>query len=210
MRRLGARRLAIELNRGRILADDHTSGLSSALDAAIDAAGPMRLPLADVETLDLFTDADAAARDPREAARQALEAGRRAGRPRGSSNKRTAKWRDYLTSRYAHPLEVLASTISRTPAELAAELGCTRLEAFQLQQRAAAELAPYMESKMPTLAHVAMDSGLTILMPGVNAPIGATMADLERLAELDPDMVDLDVIEHVLALAAPGAKVDLA
>lgn len=191
------------------MADDHTSGLASAVAAAVDAAGPARLPLADVETLDLFTDPARAATDPREAARQALEAGRRSGRPRGSSNKRTAKWRDYLTSRYAHPLEVLASTISRTPAELAAELGCTRLEAFQLQQRAAAELAPYMESKMPTLAHVAMDSGLTILMPGVNAPIGATMADLETLAELDLETVDLDVIEHVPAIAvAAGAKVD--
>lgn len=190
------------------MADDHTSGLASAVAAAVDAAGPARLPLADVETLDLFTDPARAAADPREAARQALEAGRRSGRPRGSSNKRTAKWRDYLTSRYAHPLEVLASTISRTPAELAAELGCTRLEAFQLQQRAAAELAPYMESKMPTLAHVAMDSGLTILMPGVNAPIGATMADLETLATLDLDEVDLDVIEHVPAIAAAGAKVE--
>ena len=69
----------------------------------------------------------------REAARQALEVSRGRGRPRGSSNKRTAKWRDYLAGRYAHLLEVLAQTISRTPAELA-ESGGIYAQLLRLQK----------------------------------------------------------------------------
>ncbi len=179
------------------MADDLTSGLASAVEAAVADQGA-RLPLTPAEDLDLFTDLEASRRSPVQAARDAIDEARARGRPRGSPNRRTLKWRDYLASRYAHPLEVLAQTITRTPAELAAELGCSTFEAFTLQQRAAAELAPYMESKMPVLAHVALDSGVTLLMPGLNAPLGASLADLEAMA-IDPTALDFEV------LPSPGA-----
>jgi len=185
------------------MADDSTSGLSTAL-ASVGGTGGARLPLLDTEELDLFHDPAAIARDAKGAAVAALAGARGRGRPRGSSNKRTAKWRDYLAARYAHPLEVLAQFISRTPAELAAELSCSLYEAGVLIKSSAAELAPYMESKMPTLAHVSTDSGVTILMPGLNAPTGATMAELEAMAIDDVSELDLDVLDaHVPA----GAKV---
>lgn len=196
MVRVGGDRRGDQLNMGVIMADDPTDGLGAAVAGAIAAAGSARLPLVDVEELDLFQARGGVS--AKADAGLALDEIRRRGRPRGSSNKRTAKWRDYLLSRYAHPLEVMAQTITRAPAELAAELGCTVLEAFQVQQRAAAELAPYLESKMPTLAHVALDSGVTVLMPGFNAPHGSTMAELEAMVD-DFDGITLDVMD--------GAKV---
>jgi hypothetical protein len=76
----------------------------------------------------------------------AIEA-RRRGRPPGSVNRATAEWRDWLLRRYRSPLEALAETYSRPVDVLAAELRCTLLEAMQLQQRAAIELAPYLHGK---------------------------------------------------------------
>ena len=73
----------------------------------------------------------------------------KAGRPAGSVARLTAAWRDLVLSRYRSPLIVMAEAYSRPVEELAKTLGCTRLEAFQLQQKAAAELAPYVHSKMP-------------------------------------------------------------
>lgn len=73
----------------------------------------------------------------------------KAGRPAGSVARHTAEWRRLMLERYRSPLIVMAEAYSRPVAELAAELGCTRREAFEIQQRAAAELAPYVHSKMP-------------------------------------------------------------
>ncbi len=54
---------------------------------------------------------------------------------------------------------------------LAAELGCTRLEALQLQQRAAAELMPYFEGKMPVTIDMTARSDVHLVVPGLNAPL---------------------------------------
>lgn len=71
------------------------------------------------------------------------------GRPAGSVARKTAEWAAFLLSRYRSPLVVMAETYSRPTRDLAEELGCTPLEAFELQQRAAAELAPYVHAKQP-------------------------------------------------------------
>jgi len=75
---------------------------------------------------------------------------KRAGRPSGAMNRKTKALADYLTGLgYTDPAIVLAETYSRPVDELADALGCDKLEAFQLQQRAAAELMPYLHGKMP-------------------------------------------------------------
>jgi hypothetical protein len=151
-------------------------GLSSAAALAIGAAGPMVepdevqlfMPLADAGAIEAARDG-VAGRDPH----RAIEQVRRAGRPKGATNKRTGVWRDYLLSRYAHPLEVLAQTYSRPVEALAAELGCSRKEAFDSQIRAAAELAPYIESKMPVAVAVDARGVIQLVINGSEAAAGA-------------------------------------
>lgn len=74
---------------------------------------------------------------------------RQGGRPPGVKNRRTAEFADYVLSRYRSPIVALAETYSRPVADLAKELGCTRAEAFELQLRAAKEVAPYLHAKQP-------------------------------------------------------------
>jgi hypothetical protein len=53
-----------------------------------------------------------------------------------------------------HPALALARAYS-TPVELlAAQLDCSKLEAFQCQMRAAAEVLPYVEGKQPVQVDV--------------------------------------------------------
>lgn len=71
------------------------------------------------------------------------------GRPPGARNKRTLEWAEYLLTRYASPLEVLAQMAVARVDELAASLGCTKLEAFQEKRQAAIALVPYVHQKQP-------------------------------------------------------------
>lgn len=99
------------------------------------------------------------------------------GRPKGAPNKRTAAMVAYLTSRYAHPLEVLAQVISRPVADLAKEIGATRADAFAFQIQAAKELAPYVSQKLPTLVDFKGD-----LNVNEGASRGEILAEIARLA----------------------------
>lgn len=139
------------------------AGAAGALARDVEAAGPL-MPLADAEQLALAIE-DGADRV------QAVAEARKAGRPRGAMNRRNAEFRRWYLTKYAHPLEVLGSTISRPVEALAAELGCTKLEAFQLQQRAAVELAPYVEGKMPVTVDLTARSDVHLVVPGLNAPL---------------------------------------
>jgi hypothetical protein len=84
--------------------------------------------------------------DPRHA--EQLERTRRPGRPPGAVNKSTAAFRDYLLARGVNPLEQLMRWSLHTPESLAAELGCTTLEAFRELRVLLCELAPYFASKV--------------------------------------------------------------
>ena len=84
------------------------------------------------------------------------------GRPKGASNKSTEKWRRYITERYGHPLEVLASLYAQPLEQLAERLGCSRLEAWQEQRHAASALLPYMAQRMPL--ELVTDGDLPMLM----------------------------------------------
>lgn len=147
---------------------DGGAGLASALASAVEEAGPMMF--ADAEQVEM-----ALGDGPRDRhhIRLAIEAVQRrgVGRPKGATNRRTGKMRDYLAARYRHPLETLASIQASQPAFLAAELGCSPLEAAQLIKSAAAELAPYMESKMPVAVTGNLDGHMTLIMSNGPQPI---------------------------------------
>lgn len=153
-------------------------GFAAGVAQAIEAAGPL-LPLRDAEQLDMLQD-----KHGRVVSGRVGEAGRARGRPPGAGNKRTADVRDYLLSRYAHPLEVLAQMISRPIDALAAELQCKPIEAAALVKSAAAELAPYMESKLPVLIDARTRRDVVLIMPGVNAP-GVTIEQVGEMVERD-------------------------
>lgn len=157
---------------------------------AIADAGPL-LPLRDEHQLDLLNQ---------EAGGKAMSAShvslapRGRGRRPGSRNKATREVRSYLLSQYAHPLEVLAQIYSRPVDMLAAELGCTKAEAMQMQIRAAAEVGPYVEGKMPHQVQLDVNGDFNLLIPGVNiAPEDARqMADGTFVLSGDDEIIEGD------------------
>lgn len=87
-----------------------------------------------------------------------------AGRPKGRRNRSTEEWRKLILAKHSSPLEFLAAMWSRTPKELAEELGLyervqvgpslweDRLatgEAFKRQVEAATAALPYLHQKQP-------------------------------------------------------------
>lgn len=132
------------------------------VEAALAISGAA-LPLREAAQLDLLP----ADRRPTRDQVERLPRGR--GRPAGSANKRTAAWRDYLLGRYAHPLETLAQIQSQPVDKLAAELGCKPVEALAVIARAASELAPYLEGKMPVAVDMTVRPGGMLVIEGLNA-----------------------------------------
>lgn len=78
----------------------------------------------------------------------------RRGRPKGALNKQTLEWAEFLDRQFRHPLVTLAAIQSSGIDELAARLGCTKLEALQEIRIAAAMLLPYRAKKMPIAVNV--------------------------------------------------------
>ena len=78
------------------------------------------------------------------------------GRPKGSINKRSADFRDYILRRYGDPLTGIADLAFRPIADIAAELGCDKLEAAKLWLACRETLLPYVVAKLP--AEVAIKS----------------------------------------------------
>lgn len=173
-------------------------GTAQGIRGAVEEAGPM-LPLRDAEQLDLLRADDGSVR--REMVHRA-ERGR--GRPAGSRNRRTLEVRAYLLSRYAHPLEVLAQIYSRPTDVLAAELSCTRLEAMTLQKSAAAELAPFVEGKMPVAVDLNVRGDFTLAIEGLNATT-AEVAELRKLSFHDGAIIDAEFEEDQPLSADDGS-----
>lgn len=119
-----------------------------AATAPLDGA-ELRAPTGDPgpqgELLDL--DGPEGAEGPVTALREVRARGR--GRPPGSPNRRTEDLRRFILARFKHPVVALAEIYSLPATELAAALDCKPLDALTLQIRAAAEAAPYVDSKMP-------------------------------------------------------------
>jgi hypothetical protein len=125
------------------------SGVEAVVDQAVKSAepAPAAAQLA-LPGLPLAAQGEAA-RDPAAGG----EPGK-SGRPKGALNRRTEEFVEYILSRYRSPLVGLAETYSRSVADLASELGCTKLEAFQLQQAAMVNLAPYLHQKLPQAVQI--------------------------------------------------------
>jgi hypothetical protein len=137
---------------------DHPSPVAGELQEARDTC-----VLGDPEQLELIRDL-VPNRDAATAVAIAERRGR--GRPRGSLNRRNAKFRDQLLALAPHPALALARAYSTPVETLAAELGCSKLEAAQLGIRAAAELLPYVEGKQPTQVELKHHNDVVLIMPG--------------------------------------------
>ena len=147
---------------------------------------PAQLPLLPVSESEAVDGADGT--DPAEGQ------GRRGpGRPAGSRNRRTQDWVDYILAKYPSPLEALASCYARSVDVLMAELKCSRLDAYKIQQAAAANLAPYIHQKQPMAMQIEGKGMVQLIIQGVD--------DDADLAGLDDESV---VIEGTIAQADEG------
>jgi hypothetical protein len=139
--------------------------------------------LADPEQLDLLAEEAGSA----SAATVELEKRTGPGRRPGSLNRRNAKFREQLLGLYPHPAEALARAYSTPVHQLAAQLGCSKLEAAQIGIRAAAELLPYIEGKAPISVDVRRRNDVVLIMPGAGvgdeqlAAINAGLAEAEEI-----------------------------
>lgn len=152
---------------------DHPSPVAAELSEARDLCA-----LPDPLQLDLLRD-EVPGRDPGTAVAIAERRGR--GRPPGALGKHNQKFREQLLGMCGgqHPALVLARTTTTPVEQLAAVLQCSRAEAFGFQQRAAAELMPYLEKKMPTDVAIHRHNDVVLIMPA-----GAVSAEqLERIAD---------------------------
>lgn len=151
---------------------DHPSPLSDELDDERDLA-----LLADPEQLELMRD-QVPGRDARTAIVAAEARGR--GRPAGSRNRRNAKFREQILALGPHPAIALQRAYSTPVETLAAQLGCTKLEAATLGIRAAVELLPYIEGKQPVTVDLREKHDVVLIMagtPGVGAEQLEAIAD---------------------------------
>lgn len=175
------------------MSDDRKEGLAAAVEAILaktpeTQAGALRVLRAEQLAL-IPSAAELALHEDPESAERAGP-----GRPPGSRNRRTDEWVRFISARYRDPRLFLAEAFNRPAAELAAELGCDRLEAFKLQLVAAKELAPFMAQKQPIAVQVQQNGEvrLTLVAPE-RRPIpqpgdGAKVinARVERVTPEDP------------------------
>lgn len=161
---------------------DHPGPLQGEI---IEARDLVLLP--DPEQLDLIRDL-VPHRDAGTAARVAERRGR--GRPPGALNKRNAKFRDQVLALGPHPALALQRAYSMPVEQLAAVLECSKLEAFQVGIRAAAELLPYIEGKQPVTIDLREQHDVVLIMagaPGVGGEQLDAIADQVNAAGGDMD-----------------------
>lgn len=151
---------------------DHPGPMDEELAQARDL-----VTLDDPEQLELLRD-----QVPGRDAGTAVEVSRRRGRgrPPGSLNKRNGKFRDQILALGPHPALALQRAYSTPVETLAAQLGCSKLEAAQLGLRAAAELLPYVEGKQPVTVDLRQQHDVVLIMGG--AP-GVTGEELDAVAD---------------------------
>jgi hypothetical protein len=170
------------------------------------------MPGADAEQPELFDDAVADQSMPTRA-----RSGPQGGRPKGARNRSTEQWRQYLASRYTSPLVGLAEMWSRTPAELAKDLGLYKFHdgklvcdaegrpyldtgaaaAMQLKAREAA--LPYWHQRQPQALEVKGDGlqmGVLVMgdlhVAGGDGGDALPLPPLEMQGEQNQGVIDVD------------------
>lgn len=98
----------------------------------------------------------------------------RAGRPPGARNLKTRDAIDFIRRVFGDPLLERARLALHTPESLAAELGCTKLEAFDRLDRIRADLARFI---YPQLAPV--DGQGNAVAPSFSMTIGARVVGVD-------------------------------
>ena len=111
----------------------------------------------------------------------------RGGRPKGAKNRRTEEFSRYILQFGPHPGVTLARVQGRPTDMLAKELGCTKLEAMQLQIRAASELLPYVEGKKPVEVNMHHGGHMSLV--------------LEQSGPIDGGLIEGESSEPMLAFA---------
>src|SRR5258708_16978674 len=76
------------------------------------------------------------------------------GRPLGARNKRTERTVQWLLARHKDPVAGLLEIADMHPADLAAMLSCTLLEAVQEQRLCRVAALPYVKQRMPLAVHL--------------------------------------------------------
>lgn len=133
---------------------------------------------------------------------------RSTGRPKGASNKRTLAMRDlYLRLGYTHPMLFMGEVLSRPVAQLAQELDCKLAEALEIQRKVAADLAPYLESKMPTQVKAPDGEGLPVLIMGEMRVSRRSENRDDGSMAIDDDMADA-IQENQRLSARPAQSSD--
>lgn len=151
---------------------------------------------ADGEQLDLLPTRFEGARAEQQRKLVANQSGAGGGRPPGAQNIATRQFREYMLSRYGHPLEWLARWAMHTPESLAKELSCSTLDAFDRLRMMRTELAPYFAAKMQPVD----DNGQAV--PLFNLVIGGQNANLGA-GGVAPWMTDPEVAKAIEAQAEP-------
>lgn len=110
-----------------------------------------------------------------------------AGRPVGSTNKRTGKIGEYILALgYRHPALILADLANVDPKRLR-EFGMKPAEAMQLKRQAATDLMPYFESKMPVAVTATDADGLPVFVMGEMTPGGTVIDGAMGMADPVPE-----------------------
>lgn len=146
------------------LGSERKEGIAAATEQALELTEDQRAEImCEAEQLEMWK---LPVPDPRgdDTAREVARRG--PGRPKGSKNKRTEDWTDFILRHYPSPLEALARIYSMSAQQLADELKCTRLEAIKVQASAAMALLPYMHSKQPIAVEIDSKGVVTLVVTG--------------------------------------------
>lgn len=129
-----------------------------------------------------------------------LEEARKAGRPKGSRNRRTEDFRRFILAHGQHPALTMMQ-IQSTPPEVLVERSAAidppkrRMsygDAQALRVRCAEGLMPFIESKQPVAVELGIDGDFNLLIPGLNI----TEEDARSAAEGTFVLADFeDVVE---------------
>jgi hypothetical protein len=128
------------------------------------------------------------------------EARRGRGRPKGSRNRRTKDFRNFMLAHGRHPALTLME-IQNTPPEVLVERSkamdpekrkLSYGDAQALRTRCAEALMPFMESKMPVAVELGVDGDFNLIIPGLNVSLedAAAAAAGSFVLEADYDEVD--------------------